>query len=76
MKTTETSSDDEHEEDVVTLSMFETLCKVHGSLLMNSGLRHLVMCKILLYRRLPPRDKKWDKGATVQHVYLGLPLPK
>ena len=26
-KTTETSRDDEHEEDVVTLSMFETLCE-------------------------------------------------
>ena len=27
MKTTGTSRDDEHEEDVVTRSMFETLCK-------------------------------------------------
>jgi hypothetical protein len=27
MKTTETSRDDEHEEDVVTRSMFETLCE-------------------------------------------------
>ena len=38
---TETSRDDEHEEDVVTLSMFETLCEGElSSSLSTARLKH------------------------------------
>ena len=36
-KTTETSRDDEHEEDVVTRSMFETLCEGEPSSLLSTA---------------------------------------
>ena len=36
-KTTETSRDDEHEEDVVMRSMFETLCKSEPSLSLSTA---------------------------------------
>ena len=36
-KTTEMSRDDEHEEDVMTRSMFETLCKGEPSSLLSTA---------------------------------------
>ena len=37
MQTTETSRDDEHEEDIVTRSMFEMLCEGKPSLLLSTA---------------------------------------
>ena len=55
MMTTETSRDDEHEEDVVTRSMFETLCE---------GVRREIPRGHRRRRSPPPEDEARPAGSS------------
>ncbi len=59
-KTTETSRDDEHEEDVVTQSMFETLCKGKPSLSLSTA-RPKRRSSAMTAARAGGADPSWTK---------------